>query len=111
MIEIYKVNESYFRLDGDQDYLKLIGNHYSFLSPGYKFSPSYKNKTPDGRRMWNGKVKLFKLTDKLFPAGLIQSLVEYLKEKGIYYNFNFNTSYMANKFSDGFFEKFYEILF
>jgi len=49
----------------------------SYLSPGYQFSPRYRMK------QWDGRIRLFRLSKKTFPAGLTQDVKKALEETGV----------------------------
>ena len=53
--------------------LHEIHEKFSYYAPGYQFHPKYKIKA------WDGKIRLFNLTDDSFPYGLFPELVQWAK--------------------------------
>jgi len=71
MIEVHKINESFVILKCDRGIAQELSEYFSFLVPGYKYMPAFKNK------MWDGKLRLAKLLpngDVEFYVGLINQL-------------------------------------
>lgn len=76
MIEIHKKDETKIRvLSDDSGILMEISEHFTFYVDGYKYMPSFKNKTFDG------KIRLFNLRDKSLPYGLLGELIEFCKSR------------------------------
>jgi len=48
----------------------------SYFSPGYEFTPRYRN------HVWDGRIKLFRRLNQTFPAGLLPDVVEALQKEG-----------------------------
>jgi superfamily II DNA or RNA helicase len=72
---IYKKNEAYVRVEGDDSFLQELSEYFTFYVPGYKFVPSYKNK------IWDGKIRLFNTRTKLVYHGLVPYIEEFCKER------------------------------
>lgn len=51
-----------------------IWERFSFFVSGYKFMPKFKSGA------WDGRVKLFDIRNRSFPIGLLDQLVDFLKE-------------------------------
>ena len=104
-IIIDKANETFLRLHASQDVLREVKKWFECFAEGYEHSPRYR------ARQWNGKVSLFKLTDKLLPIGLFNRFREKAVESKIGYDFNFDPSNMGMKHPDGFYDRFYREIF
>jgi superfamily II DNA or RNA helicase len=51
------------------------------MAPDYQFHPLYKRHV-NGKRIWDGKVRMFDLRSKKLPAGLLRHLDIFAKENG-----------------------------
>jgi superfamily II DNA or RNA helicase len=49
----------------------------SYYAMGYQFSPRFRMK------QWDGRIKLFRLSKRTFPSGLVQDVKKALEETGI----------------------------
>lgn len=75
-IEFKKINESTAQVDSeDKSVLYDLSDYFSYYSPGYKFSPAFKN------HLWDGKIRLFNLRTRALPIGLIDSLREFCTKR------------------------------
>ena len=78
MIGIHKVNESYARMEHDDDKeLSLIYNALSYYPENYRFMPAFKN------GMWDGQIHLMDASTGAFPLGLTRHVLKTAKELGI----------------------------
>lgn len=76
-IKIHKRNEAYLSIEShDTGILMEISEYYTFYVEGYKFMPAYKNK------MWDGKIRLFNRQTQQLPHGLLESLINFAKDRG-----------------------------
>lgn len=50
---------------------------FSFYAKNYRYMPDYKN------HIWDGKIRLFNVTKRLLPIGLLKRLVTYCKNDGL----------------------------
>ena len=75
IIRISKVNEVYIKLDCSASLLYEISDRYTFMVPNAKFHPLVKNK------VWDGKIRLLGLNTRLIYAGLLQSILNFAKER------------------------------
>jgi len=55
---IDKKNEVFMTVHTEPGLAQEINDYFTFLVPGYRFMPAYKNK------MWDGKIRLFNLRNK-----------------------------------------------
>jgi len=67
-VELKKVNETYYQIKCDRGIAYELNDYFSFYVPGYKFMPAYKNK------LWDGKIRLFRLNNKTIYGGLINQV-------------------------------------
>ena len=75
-ITITKINEVSLRIDSnDSGILQEINEHFTFMVEGYKFMPSFRNKTFDG------KIRIFGLQRRLLPYGLLPELLKFCKSR------------------------------
>jgi len=52
-----------------------LNEYFSFLVPGYKFMPAYRN------RLWDGKIRLFNSRTNTLPAGLFHHLLKFAEQR------------------------------
>lgn len=83
MISVEKVNESYFYLDGDLDELQTIVDFFTITSDNYKWDKRYR------AGLWDGKVRVFQLRNRLLHQGLLFRLFELIKSQDFEYDFKF----------------------
>lgn len=70
------VDNSTIRIGCEPGIAQELNEHFTFLVPGYRFMPSYRN------GMWDGKIKLFnKLTGELL-AGLFPYVQKFADDRG-----------------------------
>lgn len=74
----------------DLEVHKIISDHFTFMVPGYKFSPKFK------AGIWDGKIRLYNLSTKLLPIGLLKSLMRLLTSN----NIQFSVDKELSPFSD-----------
>jgi superfamily II DNA or RNA helicase len=75
MIKVTKVDQVYMRLDCDRSTLQEICDVFTFKVPGHEYMPTFRKK------VWDGKIRLFKLTDKLLYIGLLPYLIKFCKKR------------------------------
>jgi superfamily II DNA or RNA helicase len=80
MISVSKINELYLRVDANRDILLEIFDLFSFYADGYKYMPSYKAGT------WDGRVRLFNLKQQKLAIGLLAQLFRFLQSTKIEFN-------------------------
>lgn len=74
MSQIYvsPIDQAHLRVTcEDSGVLQELSEFFSFLSPGYKFSPAYKS------HHWDGRVRLFNLRNQSLPSGLLYHLKQF----------------------------------
>ena len=72
IVNISKKNEVYIKIDSDASTAQEICDHFTFMVPGYTFIPSYRN------RLWDGKIRLFNVHNRLLYGGLFDHLCKFL---------------------------------
>lgn len=72
---IEKINESKVRLKTSPSVAMELSEHFTFFVNGYKFMPSYKNGTFDG------KIRLFNRRDNSIPYGLLGKVAKFCAER------------------------------
>jgi hypothetical protein len=76
MIKVIPCNETYIRIETDDYGIEQeISEYFTFMAPGYRFMPSYKNK------MWDGKIRLFNMRNKQLYKGLIHEIIKFAKNR------------------------------
>lgn len=71
-IHVSPIDQAHLRVTcDDSGVLQELSEFFSFLSPGYKFSPAYKS------HHWDGRVRLFNLRNQSLPSGLLYHLKEF----------------------------------
>jgi superfamily II DNA or RNA helicase len=75
-VHIYKVDESFMRLECSQSIAREVSERFTFEVPGAKFMPSYRSK------VWDGKVRLFNSRNYSMYAGLTHNLRSFLENEG-----------------------------
>lgn len=72
---IYKINESYVKIECEKSIAQELYSYFSFRVPGYQFVPAYKNK------LWDGYIRLFSLKDFHIYHGLVPYIDKFCKER------------------------------
>ncbi len=76
MITVYKLNESFLKIECEPDVAMELSETFSFLVPGYKYMPAYKT----GR--FDGYIRLLNLGRRTLQVGLYQKLKEFADQRG-----------------------------
>ena len=86
-VEITKVNEVYIKIDTEHSTAQEISDHFTFLVPGHTFVPAFR------KRLWDGKIRLFNVMNRLLYGGLLHHLCKflYLREYTVKFNSDFKT--------------------
>ena len=75
MIRVTKVNQVFMKLDCDRSTLQEISDVFTFMVPGHEYMPAFR------RKVWDGKIRLFKLTDKFLYIGLLPYLIKFCNKR------------------------------
>ena len=75
-IHVSQIDQAHLRITcEDSGVLQELSEFFSFLSPGYKFSPAFRN------HRWDGKVRLFNLRNQSLPGGLLYHLAQFCESR------------------------------
>lgn len=69
------MNTAYLRVIAENGVAYELQDYFTFDVPGAKYTPAYK------RRVWDGKVRLFNAYSGLLPAGLMDYLATFSKDR------------------------------
>ena len=72
IINISKKDEVYIKIDSEASTAQEICDHFTFMVPGYTYMPAYRN------RVWDGKIRLFNVHNRLLYGGLLEHLCKFL---------------------------------
>lgn len=81
-LKLVFLNNSFGRLETDTSTLKNLYEEFSFFVPGYRFMPKYR------QGIWDGKIHLINIKEKLFPVGLTKRLIRWGKENNAFVECN-----------------------
>lgn len=76
LVTIEPVNDVWIRIVCDDSIAREISDHFTFDIPNAKFMPQFRN------RNWSGKIRLFKLRDRLLYRGLLTRVIEFAIQQG-----------------------------
>lgn len=71
IVKLQKVNEVYLKVCSEPSVVHELSDHLTFMVPGAKFSPAYKNK------FWDGKIRLLNSLTGLTYTGLVKEISEF----------------------------------
>ena len=74
-VYLVKVNETYLKVVSEPSVLQELSEHLTFMVPGAKFMPAYKNK------FWDGKVRLLNSLTGLTYTGLVKEISEFCSSR------------------------------
>ena len=74
-ISISNVDEVYVRIDCEAGIGEELRSFFTFMVPGYQFTPQYR------ARLWDGKIRLFDLRTKRIYRGLVPYIVKFCEER------------------------------
>lgn len=75
-------NEVYVKIDCSDSVSYELRDSFSFMVPGAQFSPKFR------ARLWDGKIYLYNVQNKLIYRGLIQYIKKFCEERN--YTFQYN---------------------
>lgn len=81
-IIVVKKNEAYIKISCERGVAHEISDAFTFYVPGYQFTPTFRNKT------WDGKIRLFDTRNFTLYHGLVDYLQKFAKERK--YNIKFD---------------------
>lgn len=74
-IIINKLNGVYAKIECERHVAKELSEYFTFLVPGYQFTPAFRN------RIWDGKIRLLDLRNNTIYLGLINYIETFAKER------------------------------
>jgi superfamily II DNA or RNA helicase len=90
-IIIEKKNEATLYITSDDSGITMeLSEFFTFMAPGYKFMPAYRNK------MWDGKVRLYNRMNSTIPSGLLSEVLQFANDRN--YQINLDPD-IHNRFS------------
>lgn len=75
VVRLSKVNEVYLRVQSEPSVVQELSDHLTFMVPGAKFMPAYKNK------FWDGKIRLLNSLTGLTYTGLVKEISEFCESR------------------------------
>ena len=91
MIVVERINEVYMKVSSDPGIEQELKEYFTFQVPGYKFMPSFKRGT------WDGKLRLYNPRTKQIYAGLLQEIQKFAEDRE--YNIQCSNEFMNTPFS------------
>ena len=73
-VVIEKVSNIYVQVTADDGILQEMSDFFTFSSPGYQFSPAFRNK------YWDGKIRLLSLKTRQIYVGLVPYIKKFCKD-------------------------------
>jgi hypothetical protein len=74
-ITISKIDEVHIRVQCDKGIAMELSEYFTFFVPNYKFHPSFRNKT------WDGRIRLFNRSNHTIYSGLAPYVESFCKER------------------------------
>jgi superfamily II DNA or RNA helicase len=75
-IEVRNMNTAYLRVLAENSVARELQDYFTYDVPGAKFTPAFK------RKVWDGKIRLYNPHSGLLPAGLVEYLATFAKDRG-----------------------------
>ena len=72
-IYLSKIDEVHLKVNCEDSIAQELCDYFTFTVPGYTFMPAYR------MRIWDGKIRLFNIYNKLLYGGLIQYVFKFAK--------------------------------
>jgi superfamily II DNA or RNA helicase len=104
-VNVYIENNVYFRIEAERGILYELKEYFSAYIPNHKFHPKVK------QHLWNGKISLFEIYDRLLPIGLYKNLKKFLKYYNYTYKYHLTKDDLINDIPKDVFTDFYKQLF
>ena len=74
-IVIKNINEVYVKVECSDSISYELRDAFTFYIPGYQFTPQFRAK------LWDGKIRLFDVRNRLIYRGLIQQIISFAQER------------------------------
>lgn len=75
MIEIRKIDESFIKIDCEDDIAKELSGFFTFKVPNHEYTPAYRKKR------WDGKIRLFNLASRTIYTGLLDYVEKFFVDR------------------------------
>ena len=75
MIQLLPANEAFMLVRCDRGLAQELSDYFTFLVPGYQFTPQYKNK------LWDGKIRLLDTRNMKLYLGLLEYVKAFCKQR------------------------------
>ena len=85
VVRVVRYNETYDKIACDPGVAQEISDYFTFMVPGAKFMPAYKNK------VWDGKIRIFNMLHALLYCGLRPKLEEFCRERSYLIEYDFDS--------------------
>ena len=90
-IIIHNKDEAFVRVECTEGVSYELREHFTFMVPGYQFTPQYKAK------LWDGKIRLFDTRQRQVYRGLVPEIAKFCEERG--YDWNYENEDYDEEFS------------
>ena len=74
LIQVHKVDEVYVRIFAEDSIIQEISDYFTFTVPDFSFKRQ-------GKKYWDGKIRIFNKRTKQLYFGLVRHLEEFAKER------------------------------
>ena len=81
MVKFLKLNETFIKIVCEKSTLEEISSHFKFVQKNFQY-------TPQGKKGWDGVIKLINTKNGNFLSGLLKEIILKFKELG-YHQFSF----------------------
>lgn len=75
LVKLEHYNETYLRVRCEPSIMYEMADRFTFMVPGAKFSPKFRNK------IWDGKIRLLNVTTGLIYRGLVSHIVSFCDDR------------------------------
>ena len=75
VIEISKKDEVHLKVACEASVAQEICDYFTFTVPGYTFMPAYR------MRIWDGKIRLFNIHNRLLYGGLLEYVFKFAENR------------------------------
>jgi superfamily II DNA or RNA helicase len=79
MIEIRKIDESFIKIDCEDDIAKELSVFFTFKVPNHEYTPAFRKKR------WDGKIRLFNLASRTIYTGLLDYVEKFFVDRNYPY--------------------------
>ena len=90
MIEIRKIDESFIKIDCEDDIAKELSVFFTFKVPNHEYTPAFRKKR------WDGKIRLFNLASRTIYTGLLDYVEKFFVDRNYSYK-KYSNNYDLNE--------------